>query len=400
MENNIAKVRKYFDLKEDRKEFSVLSKEEKDLVALGHKIVKVYEMQKSNTIQDPIKKANFKSMLGSVETVDNYDELNRKYMLALCKYAASKTGADVTNFTIDAVKNPNLTNRGIYKETFQAVISQVLTPVVPALVSAAFIDMADVSNVGFGDNGIFQVRSNDTFYVTHTAEGVLSGTVQRLYNKELTIQASDYSIKTAVDWYQVASGIYDFGYFIDRIGQSFAAYISTMVVQAITADIAANITKSTPYFTNGFTTPKWSTLVDRLSAANGGADISAFGTLSALSPVIPTQAGLQQGLGQEWTKVGYLSTYFGVNLVRIPEVLLPNTVNTTALFGIPNDTVYLFANGGYKPVKLLFEGTAVTNETAPNESSDKELGLEVTMKIGQGFVAASKYGAITGMTLA
>lgn len=398
--NNIAQVRKYFNLKEDREGFSCLSEEAKKLVSLGHKVVKVYEMQKAKTITNEAKREQFKSMIGNVEDVNDYDELNKKYMFALCKYAAKETGADVSNFTIEAVKNPQLTGKTAFKETFEAVIAQVMTPIVPALVSAAFIDMADVKNVGFGDTGVFRVRSNDTFYVTHTAEGVLSGTVQRLYNKEFTVNATDYSIKTTVDWYQVASGIYDFGYFIDRVGQSFASYVSMMVIQAITTDINNNIGISSPYFTNGFTTAKWSTLIDRLSAANGGGDITAFGTLSALSPIIPNQIGLQQGLGQEWSSVGHLVNYFGVDLVRVPEILLPNTVNTSAIFGVPNDTVYLFANGGYKPVKLLFEGTAVTKETNPTESSDKELGLEVTMKIGQGFVAASKYGAITGMTLA
>ncbi|WP_297419560.1 hypothetical protein [Clostridium sp.] len=397
--SNVSQIRKYFNLKEDRKEFSILSQEEQKLVTFGHKIAKLYQVQKAKSITDENKKARFQNILGNEKVEENYDELNRQYMLALCKYAASKTGADVSNFTIEAVKNPMLTKKTAFKETFNAVIAQVLTPVVPALVSAAFMDMADIANVGFGDNAIFRVRSNDTFYVTRAAEGVLSGTVQRLYNKELTLSATDYSIKTAVDWYQVASGVYDFGYFVDRIGQSFAAYVSTMVVQALTADINANITPSSPYFTNGFTTAKWSTLVDRLSAANASNNITAFGTLSALSAIIPSQIGLQYGLGEEWTQVGHLLNYFGVDLVRVPEVLLPNTVNTTALFGIPNDTVYLFADGGYKPVKLLFEGTAITNEIDPMGSADKEMGLEVVMKIGQGFVAASKYGAITGMTL-
>jgi hypothetical protein len=399
MNENISKVRKYFGLKEDRREFSLLSQQEKGLVSCGHEIVKKYEAQKANSIVDEKKRREFKEMLGGVEADKSYDEENKKFLLALTKYAAQKAGYDVSNFTLEAVKNPMLTNKAIFKETFNAVIAQVMTPIIPALVSAAFIEMADVANVGFGDNSRFLVRSNDTFYVTHAAEGVLMGSTQRLYNKELTVSATDYSIKTTVNWYQVASGLFDFGDFIDRVGQSYAAYISTMVVQAITSDIATNISASSPYFTNGFTTQKFTSLVDRLSAANGGAKINAFGTLSALSAIIPNQIGLQYGLGEQWSKVGYLYTYMDTNLIRVPEVLLPNTVNTNALFGVPNDTVWLFAEGGYKPVKLLFEGQAITKDYDPMESADMEMGIEVKMKIGQGFVAASKYGAITGVSL-
>ena len=75
-------------------------------------------------------------------------------------------------------------------------------------------------------------------------------------------------------------------------------------------------------------------------------------------------------------------------------------MNTTALFGVPSDTVYIFADGGYRPVKLVFEGQAVTIDIIPTEAPDKQMGISVTMKMGMGFTAASKFGAITGVTLA
>lgn len=181
--------------------------------------------------------------------------------------------------------------------------------------------------------------------------------------------------------------MFDLGEFIYKVGVSFNAFISEMIINAITADIKANIGVSIPYFTNGFTTQKFTTLVDRLSAANGGAHIKAYGTLPALSAVIPsgaagsTIANMQMELGEEWSKVGHVGKYMGVDLVRIPPILLPNTVNTSALFGIPSDTVFLFADGGYKPVKLVFEGQAVTIDIIPTESPDKEMGVDIQMRI-------------------
>lgn len=387
-------IKHYFGLNDISREFQALSPEEKVLVSEGHKVAKIYQLEKAKKTSNK----KFTDLLDDVKT-DGRMELNNKFMEALVRYSLSKAGVDVKNFTMEHIKNPQLNTKILFKETFNAVIAQILTPITPAIASATFMEFADVANVNWGDTPRFQVRSNDTFYVTRIAEGVLTGTTQRLYNKELTVNPEPYNIKTSIDWYQVAAGLFDFGYFVDRIGYSFNNYITEMIVQAISSDIAAGISASSPYFTNGFTTQKWATLVDKLEAANGGAKISAFGTRSALSAIIPNQVGLQTGLGEEWSKVGHVYDYFDVPLIRIPQILLPNTVNTTALFGIPNETVYLFANGGYKPVKLVFEGQAVTKDYIPTESADKEMGVEVTIRMGQTFVAASKYGAITGSVL-
>lgn len=387
-------IKHYFGLNESDRGFQALTPDEKVLVKNGHNIVKMYQADKAKKASNK----KFADLLDDVK-VDSYKETNNKFMEALVRYSLNKAGVDTKEFTMDQIRNPQLHSRVLFKETFNAVIAQILTPVVPAIMSASFMEMADVANTNWGDTARFIVRSNDVFYVTRIAEGVLTGSTQRLYNNELTVNAQPYDIKTTIDWYQVAAGLFDFGYFVDRIGYSFSAYITQMVVQALASDITTNIGASSPYFTNGFTTAKWANIVDALSAANGGADISAFGTRSALATIIPNQTGLQYGLGEEWTEVGYLEKYLGVPLIRIPQILLPNTVNTTALFGVPNNNIYLFANGGYKPVKLVFEGQAVTKDFVPTDTADKEMGIEVTLRIGQTFVAASKYGAITGATL-
>lgn len=395
-----SNFKKYFSLDLSRPEYKVLSDPEKTLVKTGFKLVKQYAAQKAKTAS----KKTFLELLDNIE-VDGYKALNDKFTEKLVKYSLSKAGVDTSDFNIRDIANPMLHNKQAFKENFNAVLAQIMTPIVPALISAEFMDWADVANIAYGDTARFVVRSNDIFYVTRIAEGIRDGSVQRLYNDELTVNPEPYDVKTTLDWYQVAAGVFDLGEFVYKVGVSFNAFISEMIISAITADIKANIGVSIPYFTNGFTTQKFTTLVDRLSAANGGAHIKAYGTLPALSAVIPsgaagsTIANMQMELGEEWAKVGHVGKYMGVDLVRIPPILLPNTVNTSALFGIPSDTVFLFADGGYKPVKLVFEGQAVTIDIIPTESPDKECGLDISMRIGMTFVAASKYGAITGVTL-
>lgn len=385
-------IKKYFSLNKADARFSALTDEEKLLVEAGFEVVKQYVARKAQNSE----RKSFAELLADVKIdTENTNDLTVEKMV---KYSLEKAGVDVSNFELKDIANPMLHNKVVFKETFNNILSQIITPVIPAMISAEFMDFADIANIGWGDTARFQVKSNDIYYVTRIAEGVLTGSVQRVYNDELTVNPEPYNIKTTVDWYQVAAGIFDLGDFVYRIAISFSAYVTQMIVNAITAYITANA--STAYVVNGFSTLTFTRLAEILKAANNGARIRAYGTLAALSAIIPeasAYAGLREGLGVEWSKVGYIGVYKDVDLMRIPQILLPNTVNTTPLIGIPDTTVYLMADGGNKPVKLVFEGSAVTIDIIATESPDKEMGISVTNRMGMTFVAASKMGAVTGL---
>ena len=191
------------------------------------------------------------------------------------------------------------------------------------------------------------------------------------------------------------------GEFVWKIGVSFSNYITMMVVTALEKFVADGLPDA--YKTTGFSTTKFVKLAELVQAANGGASIKAYGTLAALMAVLPGTgastviANLQQGLGEEWTKMGYLGRYMGVDAIRIPQILLPNTVNTEPLLGLPDDVIYFFADGGYKPVKIVFEGNTLALDIIPTESPDKEMGVDVQLRMGMTLVNASKFGAITGI---
>ena len=401
----MSDIRKYFTLNTANKGFNFLDEKGKILVDAGFKVAKQYYIDRSKKSD----KKDVIAMLSSDGEVDNYKELNRKFVSKLVKYSMERAGMDTSAYTnadgdfdTSIVANPMINRNTSFRESFNAVIAQVMTPIVPALISADFIDMADVANIAYGDTARFIVHSNDTFYVTHQSEGFLRGSIQRLYNDEMTVNPTTYNIETAVDWYQVAAGVYDFGEFVYKVGVSYNNYVTEMIIKAITEYIATGVAANSPYFVNGFTDAKFATLSERVRAANNGAHVTCYGPLTALSAVIPEAARAQMyaDIGAEWTRVGHLTTYMDVDMFRIPQIMLPNTVNTTALLGVPSDTIYMFADGGYRPVKLVFEGQAVTIDIIPTVAPDKEMGVSVTMKMGLGFTAASKFGAMTGLSLA
>lgn len=395
-----SNVRKLFSLNTKASSFTGLDEKGKILVDSGFNLVKQYALGKAKSKN----KTDFISILEGTTKVGNYSEENKLFVEKLVKYSMEKAGMDVSDFDLSVVANPMVNGRLAFRENFNVVVAQILSPIVPAMISAEFMDLADVSNTAYGDTARFIIHSNDTFYVNRIAEGVKQGSVQRLYNDEVTVNPVPYNVTVAVDWYQVAAGIFDFGEWVYRVGLAFNNYISLMVVNSITEYIKAGVAASpaSPYFTNGYTDAKFAKIAETVRAANGGTHVTCYGTLPALAAVLPeaARANMLADLGQEWAHIGHLTTYLDVDLVRINQIMLPNTVNTTALLGIPNDTIYFFADGGYRPVKIVVEGQAITIDIIPTDAPDKEMGLNVTMRLGQTFVAASKFGAITGMALA
>lgn len=391
-------AKRYFKLDTKSQAFTSLNPKEKILVEEGHEIVKKY-------IADRAKSDDNKTFVDTLTGMVREQEPTRndKFMEKLVKYSLEASGHTCgEDFDISCIKNPMLNKNTAFREKFNSVLAQVITPIVPAMISTAYMDMADVVNIAWGETARWRVKSNDTFFVTRYAEGILDGSVQRLYNAEVAVNPEVYGIKTTVDWYQVAAGLFDLGEFVYKIGISFSNYITLMVVKAISEFVAAGFPAA--YFTNGFTTQKWAKMAELVSAANGGnANVRAYGTLASLMSVLPgtgastVVANLQQGLGKEWTSMGYLGKYMGVDTVRIPQIILPNTVNTAPLLGLPDDVIYFFADGGYKPVKLAFEGNTLVLDIIPTDSPDKEMGVDVQMRMGMGFVNASKFGAITGI---
>lgn len=327
------------------------------------------------------------------KTDDKYMAESRKFNEVLGHYCVTEAGVKYTG--LEQFKNPTITGKAAFKEAFTAVIAQIITPVAPVAVSSQFMDMAEVHNISWGQTAQFPISANDLFYVSEIAEGVKHGGMQKLYNDELVVNPTPKQIRFQMDWYQFASGLFDFGAWSYKMGQSFAGYIQKQVIDSLTTVITDGIAASSPYFTTGFSDTNHITIAQNVKMANANADVYAMGTMITLGKAYPNTLGLQYGLGEDIARKGYLDMYKGVRLVEIDQAMLPGTVNTTATRMISDSTLYYIAMGQYKPIKIVFEGDVASVETIPTESSDKSMGLAITMRFGVSAVVGSKFGAIT-----
>lgn len=327
------------------------------------------------------------------ERVENYAEAQKELNSKICEYAVKNTPfeADFTSQGLSLFKNPQVTSNPSVRSNFSVVIAQVLNAVTPEVASADYARfLADVHQVGWGDTARFLIDNNELFFVNEIAEGVQRGILQPIYNDEVTVNCAPIQVATSIDWYQVAAGVFDWGKMAIKAARSFEGYIFLKIVAAMGTAISGY---GAAYSITGIA--DYAKLAARVSAANGGAPVYGIGTLVALNMVMPSVVGLQYGLGQELAKEGYLDKYLGTKLIPLDQALVPGTINSTALFAVPDNKIYLVAADSNKPVKLVFEGDAVTVQEDKDTTTDKTYGLTITMRIGVSAVIGSKIGCIT-----
>lgn len=323
----------------------------------------------------------------------DYLEQNNKLLNAMGQKIVEGTRfeADYATEGLSIFNRPMVKTNGMVRDNFNMVISQVVTAIVPEVINETFASyIAEVHHVGYGDSAVFKLESNDLFKVNSKAEGVRKGVDQPMYNEEITVNARPCEISTHIDWYPFASGVMDFGNYALKIGRSFAAYVFLKAIKGMTQ---ASTEFGDAYSTNGVTPELFGTLRERVQAANGGMNVIAVGTATALSN-LTLDGNFQTEVGEEMNKVGYLSQYLGVPVIALKNVLVPGTTNSTATLALDDKKIYLIPVAGDRPVKIVVEGNEVAVTCNPEECSDSRYGITVTVRLGISSVCGSKYGVV------
>ena len=323
----------------------------------------------------------------------DYDEKNKLVLESMAKFAVEGTKFETMyeNEGLKIFNHSQVKNSTNVRENFDVVLAQIVSAIVPEVVNDTFARfIAEVHQVGYGETARFQIESNDLFRVNSKAEGVRKGVDQPLFDNEITVNATNHTIDTHIDWYPLASGTFNIGSWGVRIARSFMAHIFIKAIKGMTA---ATTEFGSAYTINGITPELFGDLKAKVSAANGGMNVIVIGTPVALSN-LSLQGNYQVQVGEEMTKVGYLDQYLGTPIVAIDNVLVPGTTNTSAKLALDNKVMYMIPAAGDKPVKIVFEGNEVSVNFVPENCSDSRLGLSVEMRYGVSTICGSKYGTI------
>lgn len=293
---------------------------------------------------------------------------------------------------LEALNDPHVVRDRDFTANFDAILAQIINPILPMVSNFDMVRfLADVRQIGYGDTARFIIRSNELYKVNEIAEGVNRGVLQPIHNDEVTVNPRPIEIAAEIEWYHMAAGVMDFGDWGLRVARSFEHYIFLKVVGALTS----GITKlGAAYSATGFSNQNWTNLAQRVSAANGNSEVFAIGSLAALGNAIPTQAGLQYGLGEKIAEQGFLDKYLGTRLIVLDQALKFNTVNTTAEFALPNDMIYFLPVYGDKPVKLVYEGDNILVERDAHQTPDKTYRVRIQERVGVAAIVGSKIAAL------
>ena len=325
---------------------------------------------------------------------------NREERLANLNEAVAKHCVEGTRYEslyeakgAEIFKDPRVQKNADVLENFNAIIAEIINPILPMCSNEDFVRFfAEVRQIGWGDTARFIIKNNELFKVNVLAEGVLRGTMEIPHDNELVINTNVTSISTEVDFYQIASLNFDFGDFGLRAARSFEQYVFLKVIAALNTATAVN---GAVYSASGFTKANWATIAQKVSAANGGSPVWAIGTLGALNNVVPSETGLQMGLGQRLADEGYLERFMGVRLVCLdPAFATPYGVNTNGNLAFADDEIYFIAVGAYRPIGIIYEGDSVVVERDSTHTPDKTYRITISMRIGVGAVLGSKFGLL------
>lgn len=356
--------------------------------------------------------ADFRSLMDGKGVT--YEEANEKFQRNLLLYCAKITSnstgeeapVDMDSFRRNQRKY--FSDR-TFLRVLAGVVTDIITPVLPAVVSGAQDWLANTVYVGLGETYEVDVQSNDIFMFQDDSWGASrSKPSNYLYSYPITLNPTLKTAKATWKWYQLAGNNVDLGHTFNAISAGLYSKVTAMWYAALTT-----ATSSTFFVPSGMTftysNANWISAAKKVAMANntGIRNVIAFGDLLAVSHVLPStangsntnlDAALATMLGIDWARYGYLGDFMGVRLFPVDNALVPGTQNTTMTEVIANNKIWVTAapGAGYKPVYVAFEeGTPITIQLDPSETADMTIDVIASVSMDAKPVVASKMAVIT-----
>ena len=381
----------------------------REVVANGRLLTVEYVGRELN--ERPDMKGSFISRLDSKKiSLSDYARKVTEDTIRYCAAIANRASGRDTEVTFESVtRDPSYARDTTFLRTLAAITQDVLNPLV-------FSVMSDTTQGGlmqwepipFGGTKAIDIASNDVFLFEDSAWGsAKSASYNTLYDKTVTLNPHPYTTQAKIKWYQLmVNG--DIGRFYAAIIRGMESKIYAIFLSKLTGAVSNTALIPSGLTASGYTTGNWNLLTTKVAAANGirRDNLLAFGTISALSKVIPTDGlgaaitGLQYGLGEQWFRSGFLPNAAGVQLLEVTPAIVPGTQNSTIEIMDTGTNIFIAAKGGYGYAPIYggyYEGTPLTLEMTPELTGDLTIDVTATAAFDTKAVFGSKVGVITSV---
>ena len=330
------------------------------------------------------------------ERVKNYGDFQKSTWEDTVLYCAAlankQVGKEPYTSMEEVAKDRNLHTNDTFWRALAYISQEVITPLFPAVMDDTMGRLVEWSEVRLGETKVYDIESNDFFIFEDDSWGsVSSKPYQYLYKSQIAISPKPFTAKTKIKWYQDIVG--------GEAGRYFAAFmrgaynkIYAVTLEKFKAAIANSRYTSSVLTYDSYSAANWNQAVMRAAALNGvsRSNLMAFGTLSALSNVLPTTgvgaaaAGIQGMIGVEWVRDGFIGNVAGVDLVEYNLAVVPGTQNYDPKFlsldEDDDENIYIIPRIGYAPmVGATAIGSPITITFTPEQTADMTINISETL---------------------
>lgn len=382
------------------------SQERADIVACGRLLMAERAGRDLNKVRVALnEQADYTARIDDKKYAEINEQLKTKMFLYAAKMACNQTGESAPK-TIDEFQKAQrrFMNDRTFLKVLSGIFTEVVTPVMPAMLSNALDYLCETVFVPIGQTHEIEVNSNDVFLFEDDSHGAArSKPANHLYSKTFALNPKPKTAKANCKWYQLIANDVDLGRFFDSIAAGMHSKIMAMWNAAMVAG-AANSTFVPAGLTFAqYSTANFLTAVKKVKAVNNayGSGVIAFGDIIALSKVLPSgianaasvnlDAALAMLLGNEYARSGYLTGYGGAQLMALDQAIVPGTQNTSVTEILPTDVIYIASTNGHKPVYLAMEDMYPISITLdPTETADRSIDIIVTSSLDCAAIFGSK----------
>lgn len=323
--------------------------------------------------------------------ISDYNAENEKAKLALLAFCAEKAGIKKIETNADVI---NAFSNPVFASIYNSIIVDVLNSIVLRSRPEQIFRLANVDSVDVGDSKTYTIETKGLPVAQRSSYTTNVTFLDSYANSSLTITPKPYSIGTTLDYIRVLANDYDMGRELARIAYALLYAQLRLIVEEIYSIAPV---QDTPFYQSTWNAANYIQMIDDLKMLNGGADVTAYGTLpafNAIGAIATTNYGFQSQ--DEMIREGFLGRAYGVDNVVIDQftdLSRPfTTANAPTLRAIPNDRIILLSAVDDKPVKLVRENFVHVKTKEPTEGSLYRENYEYFMSFDAAIVTQANYG--------
>lgn len=327
----------------------------------------------------------------STITVDNYDKEAQDAKMALLAFCAEKSGINSLETKADVINAFENVN---FRTIFNSIIVDTLQSIILRSKPEQIWRLANVDEVEVGDSQTYEIDTKGLPIAQRTSY-ITNVTFLDSHSKtSFTVTPKPYSIGTTMDYIRILTNNFDMGRELARVAFALLYAQLRLIIEEI---YSVTPITGTPFYQANWNAANYIQMIEDIKMLNGGADVTAYGTLPAFNKMgvlATTNYGFQSQ--DEMIREGFLGRAYGIDNVVIDQftdLSQPfTTASASSLRAIPNDRVLLLSSVGDKPVKLVRENFVHVKVKEPTDGSQYRYNYEYFMSFDAAIITQANYG--------